>query len=166
VQRSPPRFAITGSDGVPNESLRRVQLLATVLDDAIRIPGTSFRIGIDPIVGLVPGLGDLLGGIASLYIILEAARAGAPTSVLLRMGANVGIDTIIGSIPVLGDLFDFGWKSNTRNARLLARHLEQPIATRRASTALVVGVLAGLAVIAIGMSVLIVAGIRKLIAHP
>jgi hypothetical protein len=149
----------------PNDALRRVQIVARVLDDAIRIPGTSFRFGVDPLVGLVPGLGDLLGGAASLYIILEAARAGAPTSVLLRMAANVGIDTIVGAIPVLGDLFDFGWKSNTRNARLLARHLEHPVATKRASTALVVGVLAALAVIAIGVSVLVVVGIRKLIAH-
>ena len=148
----------------PNESLRRVQIVATVLDDAVRIPGTSFRFGIDPLVGLVPGLGDLLGGAASLYIILEAARAGAPTSVLLRMAANVAIDTIIGAIPVVGDLFDFGWKSNTRNVRLLARHLEQPGATRRASTALVLGVLAGLALVAIGVSVLVIVGLRKLTA--
>jgi hypothetical protein len=141
-------------------------MVATVLDDAVRIPGTNFRVGIDPLVGLVPGLGDLLGGAASLYIILEAARAGAPASVLLRMAANVGIDTVVGAIPVLGDIFDFGWKSNTRNARLLARHLEQPIATRRASTALVAGVIAGLALVAVGVSVLVFVGIRKLIALP
>lgn len=147
----------------PNDSLRRVQLVATMLDDAIRIPGTDFRIGIDPIVGLVPGIGDLLGGAASLYIILQAARAGAPASVLLRMAANVGIDTLIGAIPVLGDVFDFGWKSNTRNARLLARHIEQPLGTRRASTALVAAVLAGLALIAVGVSVLVVVGIRRLL---
>lgn len=150
----------------PNDVLRRVQLVATVLDEAIRVPGTQFRIGIDPLVGLVPGLGDLLGGAASLYIILEAARAGAPPSVLLRMAANVGIDTVVGAIPVLGDIFDFGWKSNTRNARLLERHLEQPLATKRASTALIIGVLAGLALVAVGVSVLVVIGIRKLLAFP
>src|SRR5438094_4957870 len=101
----------------PNESLRRVRAVATVLDDAIRIPGTNIRFGIDPLVGLVPGLGDLLGGAASAYIILEAARAGAPATVLLRMAANVGIDTLIGALPVVGDLFDFAWKSNARNVR-------------------------------------------------
>lgn len=147
---------------VPNGALRRVQLIATVLDDAIRIPGTDLRIGIDPIIGLMPGVGDLLGGVASLYIILEAARAGAPASVLARMAANVGIDTLVGSIPVLGDAFDFGWKSNTRNARLLARHLEEPTGTRRASTALVVAVLGGLAVVVVGVSVLVVVALRKL----
>lgn len=147
----------------PNEALRRVQLVATVLDDAIRVPGTDFHIGIDPIIGLMPGVGDLLGGVASLYIILEAARAGAPASVLARMAGNVGIDTLVGSIPVLGDAFDFGWKSNTRNARLLARHLEEPTGTRRASTALVLAVLAGLAAVVVGVSVLVVLVLRKLV---
>jgi hypothetical protein len=138
-------------------------LLATLLDDAIAIPGTSFRFGIDPIVGLVPGFGDLLGAAASAYIILEAARVGAPGSVLLRMATNVAIDTIVGSIPVLGDLFDFGWKSNTRNARLLARHIESPVGTRRASTALVIGVLGGLTLVVVGVMALAVVAIRKLV---
>lgn len=146
----------------PNAGLRRVQFIAGVLDDAIRVPGTDLRIGIDPLVGLLPGVGDLLGGAASLYIIVEAARLGAPASVLVRMAANIAIDTLVGAIPVLGDLFDFGWKSNTRNARLLARHLEEPAGTRRASTALVVGVLAGLAAVVIGVSVLVVFALRKL----
>lgn len=149
--------------GAPNGSLRRVQVLATVLDDAIRIPGTNFRIGIDPLVGLMPGLGDLLGGAASLYILIEAARAGAPASVLLRMAANVGIDTVVGSIPVLGDLFDFGWKSNTRNARLLARHLEEPAGTKRASTLIVAGVLVATSVIVVGAAALIVILLRRLL---
>src|SRR4051794_40989007 len=93
----------------PNESLRRVNVVAALLDDAIRVPGTKLRFGVDPLVGLIPGLGDLLGGAASAYILLEAARAGAPSSVLLRMGLNVGIDTLIGGVPILGDLFDFAW---------------------------------------------------------
>ena len=75
----------------PNDSLRRASALAALLDDAIRIPGTNIRFGLDPVIGLVPGLGDLLGGAASAYIILEAARAGASASILVRMAANVGI---------------------------------------------------------------------------
>jgi len=106
----------------PNDSLRRVKIVASVLDDAIRVPGTDLRFGIDPLVGLVPGLGDLLGGAASAYIILEAARAGAPASVLTRMALNVGIDTLVGGIPVLGDLFDFAWKATEWNMALLERH--------------------------------------------
>jgi len=132
-----------------------------VLDEAIRVPGTDFRIGIDPIVGLMPGVGDLLGGAASLYIILEAARTGAPTSVLVRMAANVAIDTLVGAIPVLGDVFDFGWKSNTRNARLLARHLEEPAGTKRASTLLVASVLVTTGLVVIGAAALVIVLLRR-----
>ena len=146
-----------------NESLRRVRVLAVLLDDAIRIPGTKVRFGIDPIVGLIPGLGDVLGAVASAYIILEAARAGAPASVLLRMTVNVGVDTVVGSLPVAGDLFDFAWKSNSRNVRLLARHIESPAETRRASIALVVLLLLFLAAIAVGASLLVFYIIRRLI---
>jgi len=147
----------------PNDSLRRVQVVATLLDEALRVPGTNFRFGIDPIVGMIPGLGDLLGGAASAYIILEAARAGAPASVLLRMTMNVGMDTLVGAVPLVGDLFDFAWKSNTRNMRLLARHVEAPAQTKRASIALVVLLLAILAGVAIGAAFLAVYVIRRLI---
>jgi len=147
----------------PNDSLRRVQVVATLLDEALRVPGTNFRFGIDPIVGMIPGLGDLLGGAASAYIILEAARAGAPASVLLRMTMKVGMDTLVGAVPLVGDLFDFAWKSNTRNVRLLARHFEAPAETKRASIALVVLLLAILAGVAIGAAFLAVYVIRRLI---
>src|SRR3954471_1244593 len=138
----------------PNDSLTRAKAVASVLDDAIRVPGTDIRFGIDPLVGLIPGLGDLLGGAASAYILLEAARAGAPSSVLVRMAMNVGLDTLIGGLPVIGDLFDFAWKSNTKNARLLARHVEVPAQTKRASAALVIVLIAGVAAVAMGASVL------------
>ena len=147
----------------PNDSLRRVHAVAVLLDEAIRVPGTNLRFGLDPLVGLIPGLGDVLGGIASAYIILEAARAGAPASVLLRMTMNVGVDTMVGSLPVVGDLFDFAWKSNARNVQLLARHVESPAQTRRASIALVVLLLAILAALAVGASLLVVYIVRRLI---
>jgi hypothetical protein len=136
----------------PNDSLRRARAVATILDDAIRVPGTDLRFGIDPLVGLVPGLGDLLGGAASIYIILEAARAGAPSSVLFRMAVNVGVDSLVGALPVLGDLFDFAWKSNSRNVELLARHIEAPARTKRASTALVVLLVVAILAVALGIS--------------
>ena len=147
----------------PNDSLRRVKIIASVLDDAIRVPGTDLRFGLDPLVGLIPGLGDLLGGAASAYIILEAARAGAPASVLVRMALNVGVDTLVGGLPVVGDLFDFAWKSNARNVKLLARHVEAPTRTRRASRALVVVLLAAIALVAVGASVLGVYLIKRLL---
>ena len=148
----------------PNDSLRRVKIVASVLDDAIRVPGTHIRVGIDPLVGLVPGLGDLLGGAASAYIILEAARAGAPASVLTRMALNVGIDTLVGGIPVVGDLFDFAWKSNARNVKLLARHVEAPARTHRVSRVLVVALLAAIALVAIGVSFLGIYLIKRLLS--
>jgi NAD/NADP transhydrogenase beta subunit len=148
---------------VHNEPLRRVRAVAVLLDEAIRIPGTRIRFGIDPIVGLIPGLGDVLGGLASAYIILEAARAGAPASVLLRMTMNVGVDTIVGSLPLAGDLFDFAWKSNSRNVRLLTRHIESPVETRRASIALVVFLLVFLAALTVGTAFLVIYILRRLI---
>ncbi|MBC8144689.1 MAG: DUF4112 domain-containing protein, partial [bacterium] len=82
--------------------------LARILDDAIRIPGTDFRIGLDPLIGLIPGIGDLVGGGFSAYILWLGAKAGAPVPVLARMLVNVGIEMIVGTIPLVGDLFDAG----------------------------------------------------------
>lgn len=104
-------------------SARNVRVLARLLDNAIPIPGTSWRIGLDPIVGLIPGVGDLISAVLSGYIILEAARAQVPTLTLAKMLGNVGVDTLFGAIPALGDVFDATWKSNTRNVALLERHL-------------------------------------------
>lgn len=116
-----------------SRQLERLRSLARLLDNAVQIPGTRFRFGLDPIIGLVPGIGDAIGAILSTFIIFQAARMGAPKSTLVRMMANVGWDTLVGEIPVLGDLFDFGWKSNTRNIALLERHLERPGAAKVAS---------------------------------
>ena len=125
-------------------SLARVSVLADLLDNAIRIPGTQIRIGLDPLIGLVPGIGDLAGAALSIYIILEGARAGVPRTVLVRMLGNIGIDSLVGAVPALGDLFDFGWKANAKNAQLLRAHLEAPQQTSRAS-----GMFIGLALLAV-----------------
>jgi hypothetical protein len=102
---------------------RRVRLLARLLDSSIPIPGTGWKIGLDPIVGLIPGIGDLIGAVLSGYIILEAVHAEVPTFTLVRMLVNVGIDTVLGAVPALGDVFDAAWKSNMMNVALLERHL-------------------------------------------
>jgi hypothetical protein len=102
---------------------RRVRLLARLLDSSISIPGTGWKIGLDPIVGLIPGIGDLVGAVLSGYIILEAVHAEVPTFTLVRMLVNVGIDTVLGAVPALGDVFDAAWKSNLMNVALLERHL-------------------------------------------
>lgn len=98
-------------------------MLAKLLDNSISIPGTGWKIGFDPLVGLIPGIGDLIGAVLSGYIILEAARAEVPAYTLVRMLVNVGIDTLVGAIPAVGDVFDAAWKSNTKNVALLERHL-------------------------------------------
>lgn len=108
------------------------------------------RFGLDALIGLVPGLGDVAGAGMSGYIILVAARQGAPTTVLLRMLLNVAVDTAIGAIPLAGDLFDAAWRANSRNAALLERHLAAPAATRRASKLVIAGVLVALVLLVIG----------------
>ena len=120
------------------ERLRRVGWL---LDNSIPIPGTRIRLGIDQIIGLVPGIGDLIGGVLSLYIIAEAWRLGVPRGLLARMGWNVAVDTLVGEIPILGDLFDIGFKANRRNVQLLEAYSAAPQQTQRASHAFVIGML-------------------------
>ncbi len=105
---------------------RTLRSLEILLDEAFRIPGTSFRFGIDGIIGLVPGLGDVLAGLLSLVIPLAAWMRGVPYVTLARMGLNLGIGVLVGSVPVLGDIFDVVWKANRRNYRLLQLHLMEP----------------------------------------
>ena len=136
----------------PASRTRRVRVLAKLLDNSISIPGTGWKIGFDPIVGLIPGIGDLIGAVLSGYIILEAARAEVPTYTLVRMFANLGVDTLLGAVPAVGDLFDAAWKSNMKNVALLERHMTEDRAaiTRERRTA--VGVL----VLAVVMLILII----------
>jgi len=96
--------------------------LAGVLDDIFHIPGTRIRFGLDPIVGLVPGLGDIISGLLSFLIVLAAWQRGLPRVTIMRMVVNIGIDTLVGSIPIVGDVFDTVWKANRMNYNLLARY--------------------------------------------
>ena len=111
----------------------RLRRLAVLLDDSIPIPGTRFRIGVEAIIGLFPGAGDLAGGAFSLYILLQAARMGVPKPLLLRMATNLVVDVVVGAVPILGDLFDAGFKANMRNLDLLERHVHRPVASTRSS---------------------------------
>ena len=103
-----------------------LDILSHILDDFIRIPGTSIRFGLDGIVGLVPGIGDVIGGIASCIILIAAWARGVPYVVLARMVTNVVIEVGIGTIPVVGDAFDIAWRANRRNYALLTGSLYQP----------------------------------------
>ncbi|MDS0298516.1 DUF4112 domain-containing protein [Halogeometricum sp. S1BR25-6] len=104
-------------------ALRRVRLLADLMDDAVTIPGTNKGIGLDSLIGLVPVSGDIVTAAVSLYTVGEAVRAGADSGIIKKMLFNIAVDLGVGSIPVLGDIFDIFWKSNVRNAELLEEHL-------------------------------------------
>lgn len=104
----------------------KLNRLAWLLDNSIRIPGTQIRFGLDGLIGLVPGIGDAAGAIISSHILTQAAQLGAPKSLLLKMGFNIGFDAILGLIPGVGDMADFVWKANYRNVQLLNEYLENP----------------------------------------
>jgi hypothetical protein len=133
-------------------SLERLRRLGNLLDNSIRVPGTNFRFGLDTIIGLVPGIGDLAGGALSLYIVVEAARLGVPRPLLARMGYNVAVDALVGAVPLLGDLFDAGFKANLRNLALVQQHVERPAAARTSSRRFA-------AVLAIGLFLLLAAAV-------
>ena len=101
------------------EKLLRLKRLSHNLDEAFTIPGTERKIGLDPIIGLIPGGGDLIGGALSIYIMHAGIRMGMPRSVIIRMFGNIALEFIIGCIPIIGDLFDAMWKSNQRNVKLI-----------------------------------------------
>jgi len=107
-------------------SVQRLRRFSRLLDNAIGIPGTKFRIGIDPIIGLIPGAGDIVGTALSAYIVVEAARLGIPKAILGRMVRNIVIESVFGSVPIIGDMFDFAWKANMKNVDLLEEYLKNP----------------------------------------
>ncbi|HEU5088094.1 MAG TPA: DUF4112 domain-containing protein [Roseiflexaceae bacterium] len=128
--------------------LNRLRTIATILDDAVRIPGTKIRFGLDPLLGLLPGGGDAVTGAVATYAIVLAARLGAPPAVIARLAMNVLVDVATGTIPLVGDLFDVGWKSNRKNVQLLERYQSEPQKVK-ASSWVVVGVMLLLIVAAI-----------------
>jgi hypothetical protein len=101
----------------------RLERLAKFMDAAVAIPGTKITLGADAVVGLVPGVGDLVAKIASAYILYEAHQMGIPKHKLLRMGGNVLMDLTFGSVPIAGDVFDVFWRANLRNMKILRDHV-------------------------------------------
>ena len=104
------------------ERIARLDALANLLDTAILVPGTNIRFGIDAMIGLIPGIGDAITTLMSLYIVREARELGVPRHVIARMLANVALDGVVGAVPFLGDAFDVMWRSNRRNMALLRKH--------------------------------------------
>jgi hypothetical protein len=120
VTRLPPRT------GDRSRSLAEVETLAWLLENSIPVPGTRWRFGFDGIIGLVPGIGDLVGGALTLFVVWRASRMGLPRIVVARMLVNAAIDLVVGAIPFAGDAFDLWFKANTRNLILARRWLEEP----------------------------------------
>ena len=148
------------------EHLRR---FAFWLDEGIRLPGTGLRIGLDPILGLVPGVGDAAGAFLAVAILVEAGRRGASRLTLIRMAYNIALDALLAAVPLIGDVFDAVWKANLRNVALLERHAAGPTAARKADRLFVV-VLSGAlvlfcAVLLVG-SIVLTARLLRIVAAP
>lgn len=119
--------------GALDPRVARLRRIVRLWDQAVRVPGTRFTIGLDPLLGLIPGLGDALGALVAGSVLLVALQAGVPPAVAVRMLLNVALDASIGAIPVAGDLFDFGFRANARNLALLERWLADPARAARGS---------------------------------
>jgi len=101
------------------ERIIRLKRLSERLDETFTVPGTDYKIGIESIIGAIPLVGDLIGGILSTYIMYSGIKMGASPRIIAQMAANIAIDFAIGSIPIVGDLFDFVWKANKKNVKLI-----------------------------------------------
>jgi hypothetical protein len=144
------------------ERLERYSLIVNVLDQLFRVPGTKWRFGLDAILGLIPGAGDIATALVGSYGLVIAYQNGAPAAIQLRMVLNLLVDTAIGAIPFFGDLFDFAFKSHVRNQRLLQGWLERPKRTQRSSVFVLIGTLAVLLASVVGALWLVVLAVRGL----
>ena len=132
-------------------TLNRLRKFSRLLDNAVGIPGTKFRIGLDPILGLIPGAGDFLGTALSAYLVVEAARLGVPKETLVKMVSNIVLESAVGTVPVIGDLFDAAWKANTKNFELVEAHLNILQAVEKKNTWFIFLLIAGLFIFSIGI---------------
>ncbi|MEG4089293.1 DUF4112 domain-containing protein [Microcoleus sp. K1-B6] len=132
-------------------SLRRLRRISHLLDNAIPIPGTKYRIGLDPILGLIPGGGDLISSIFAGYVVFKSAQMGVPQETLVKMATNIVFDTVAGTVPVAGDLLDVAWKANVKNIELLDAHLGSPEQGKKADWLFVAALLLGLILIVGGV---------------
>jgi hypothetical protein len=137
----------------PDARLQRLRRYALWMDAGFRVPFTSLRFGVDPIVGLVPGLGDAAGALMASWVLLEAVRLGASRTTLMRMAGNIAADTVVGAVPVLGDIADVVWKANLRNVALLERHAADAPGTRAADRRFVIVLLGAVALLCLAVTI-------------
>ncbi|WP_066766087.1 DUF4112 domain-containing protein [Croceicoccus pelagius] len=109
----------------PASIRKRIEAMEAVLERAFVIPGVNYRVGLDSVVGLVPVIGDVITAAMGAYIVWEARNLGIPKWKLWRMAANIGFDTAVGAIPVVGDAFDLLFRSNTKNLKIIKKHLDK-----------------------------------------
>jgi hypothetical protein len=136
------------------------------MDEIIRVPGTNFRFGLDPLIGLIPGIGDTSSAIVSAFALVQAVRVGVPKILLTRMALNILVNEVIGVIPVVGDAFSFWFKSNARNYEIIKNHRLGSTPPRRSDWLFVIGILFALVVIVcvgIAVSFLILGAIARLL---
>jgi hypothetical protein len=148
--------------------LKRMRQLTKLLDNAIAIPGTKQRIGLDPILGLIPGGGDTVSAALSGYIIIEAARMGLPRSALIRMVGNIILDLVVGAVPFVGDIYDTVSKANVRNMQIVESHVNVPQPNAKANRffiGLLIIVIIALALAAGAISVLVFSWIVKVVSQ-
>ncbi len=131
-------------------ALAQLRGLGRALDGAVTIPGTRIRVGLDPLIGLVPVVGDWIGAACSAYIVARSVGLGVSGPTVVRMLGILALDLTVGAVPVLGDIFDLGFRANQRNLALLEAHLQRPDHRRRADLAVVLGVAGGLLAIVVG----------------
>ncbi len=147
-------------------ALQRIRMVGKLLEGIIAVPGTDKKVGLDPIIGLLTGGGDSVGFMMSAYILVESLRFKLPKETLLRMLTNVAIDAVVGAVPFLGDVFDFFWKSNSKNIRLLEAHLANPKEQTAADKGFILLVLVALGLIfamAIGLTLLVINAFSQVI---
>jgi hypothetical protein len=140
--------------------------LALIMDEIIRVPGTNFRFGLDPLIGLIPGIGDTSSAVVSGFALIQAVRLGVPKVLLMRMALNILVNEVIGVIPVVGDAFSFWFKSNARNYEIIKHHRLGTSIPRRSDWLFVIGVLLALFLIVcvgIAISFLVLGAIARFI---
>ncbi len=140
-----------------------IRRLSNLLDEAIAIPGTSWRFGLDPILSLIPAAGDYLSLSLSVYIVWQAYRLGTPKETLIRMVLHLLVDAFLGTVPVVGDAFDFAWKANTKNLQLLEAHLGDGLPTRKGDRWFLLLLIVGVGVLVIGATALFLFLLRGLL---
>jgi hypothetical protein len=118
------------SEAAKEADVERLERFAELLDSQFRLPGTNVRLGLDPLLGLIPGIGDAATALISLGVVNEARRIGASNRALARMLVNIGVDSIVGTVPLVGDIFDVGYRANRRNVELLRQDLRRTRARR------------------------------------